>query len=187
MGLFAALASAFLISAAPAAATDDPLLDHDGAGNLRDYIIAYLDTHRDASFDRDPTVTVAIARTALGPNDPEGYVVYIKSRGWCGGGGCHMLIVSKVAGRFQPLGFIGAIEPTIALERPDGVGANAKLVTSTNHFSDGELSVTLTRRGDAYDSFPPYGKAQPHGKLQPLITGATPLLTLYGDPQPAAQ
>ena len=90
-----------------------------------------------------------------------------------------MLIVSKVAGRFQPLGFISTIELPISVERPDGAGANARLVTSTNHFSDGIVPVTLTRQGDAYDSSPPYGKVQPHGKLEPLITRATPVVPLY--------
>ena len=178
MWLLAALASAFLNSAAPAPAVNDPLQDRDSAGSLRDFIITYLDDHRDTSFERDRTAPVSVARTALGPNDPDGYVIYVRGR-WCGSGGCHMLIVSKVAGRFQPVDFIQTIELPISIERPDGAGANARLVTFTLHGADGILPVTLSRRADGYVGDPPYGKAQPHGKLEPLITKATPVVPLY--------
>ena len=163
----------------PAAGATNVLDDHDSAGSLRGFIIGYLDRHRDIAFERDRSIKVTIAKTALGPRDPEGYVIYIKSGGWCGSGGCHTLFVSKLAGRFESVGFVCCTELPISVEKPRGEN-NAEFVMSVrNADHSGVVQATLTRQGDAYDFYQPQGPAGSDGPVVSLITQKTPEVELY--------
>jgi hypothetical protein len=167
MKALATLAILFTISSGPASAATTVLDDRDGVGSLRAFVIAYLDRHRDTAFERDRTIKVAIAKTPLGPRDPQGYVIYIRSGGWCGSDGCHTLFVSHVAGRFEPLGFVCCTELPISIERPRG-GNDAEFVVSVRSADHtGLAQVTLTRRGDAYDFHPPQLAAGTDGPVAP--------------------
>lgn len=175
--------AALVLMATPLAARADVLDDHDAAGSLREFVIGYLDRHRDHAFPADPSVTVQVAKTPLGPYDPDGYVIYIKSGGWCGSGGCTTLIVTKVDNRFQPLGFIPATELPIAKAQPRGE-ADADLVVMARHalsaggFGD-DIAVRLTRQGDTYDVPPRRDAETNNAALETLISAATPDLKLY--------
>lgn len=176
-----ALLAVMALASTPALAATNPLDDRDAAGSLREYIAGYLVRHGDAAFPMDPATKVRVVKTALGPRDPDGYVIYIESGGWCGSGGCTTLIVSQVDHRFQPLGFVAATMLPIAIQRPRGA-ADADLVATVRHDTPeghGVAQATLTRRGDSYDSYFPQRSLSGDEPLEPLITNATAELTLY--------
>jgi hypothetical protein len=155
--------------------------DHDAA-SLREFVVDYLKRHGDPAFPMDSDTKVQIAKTSLGPRDPEGYVIYIKSGGWCGSGGCHALIVTKVDGRFEPLGFLPATELPILAERPRGQ-ADAELIVSTRQVSQippGSFAPSkLTRQVDTYDFYKPQRPVGADGPLDPLISTSMPEIKLY--------
>jgi hypothetical protein len=179
MKALATIAILFAMLSVPAAGATNVLDDHDSVGSLRTFIIGYLDRHRDTGFDRDRTIKVTIAKASLGPRDPQGYVIYIKSGGWCGSGGCHTLFVSNVAGRFEPLGFICCTEMPISIEKPRGESDAEFVVSVRNMGHSGLVQATLTRRGDAYDFYQPQTAAASDGPVATLITERTPEEELY--------
>jgi len=182
MKILAALMTVAAVAAWPGFATAGILDDHDAAGSLREFIVDYLKRHSDPAFPTDPETKVQIAKTSLGPRDPDGYVIYVKSGGWCGSGGCHTLIVTKVDGRFEPLGFLPATELPILAERPRGE-ADAELIVSTRKLSQSSVAdfepSKLTREVDTYDFRQPERPVGADGPLEPLISTLTPDIKLY--------
>ena len=59
------LSTAFALTFTPGFAATTPLDDRDCAGTLRDFIVAYLDRHRDTAYPRDPTIRVVMAKLPL--------------------------------------------------------------------------------------------------------------------------
>ncbi len=128
---------------------------------------------------------VAIAKTAFGPEDPDGYVIYIRSGGWCGSGGCHMLFVTKVDNRFEPLGFVCCIDLPVSIKRPHGAGSPEFIVSARGFegMGSGERPVVfheaLTRRGDNYDFSQPKAVFGSEGPPEDLLTANSVEVSLY--------
>jgi hypothetical protein len=78
--------------------------------------------------------------------------VYVTNGGWCGSGGCHTLIISKQAGRFEPLGFIAATELPIAVQPPLAGGVAAIVFAVRDRQHGGFATAVLRREGDSYGS-----------------------------------
>lgn len=150
------MSAAILVSAAlalaigSAGATNSALGERDAVGPLREYIQEYLLSHGDDPA-AERSAKVAVTRVRLSVRDPKGYVVHVTGGGWCGSGGCHTLIISKHAGRFEPLGFIAATELPIAVQPPSGGGDAAIVIAVRDMQHGGDATVVLTREGDSYD------------------------------------
>ena len=149
-----ALLLSFLLAASTAAApgseatTLSALGDRDGVGTLRGFIQDYLTTHGDdAAGGR--SAKASIGRVRLSVRDPKGYVVYVTDGGWCGSGGCHVLVVTNHARRFEPLGFFSASDLPIAILPAEQLGEASICVRARDRTGIDVLAAT--RSVDSYD------------------------------------
>jgi hypothetical protein len=96
---------------------------------LKAFLRSYLNPRQEALLEETARITVVSVKTEAEAGEEQ--VVYVSGQGWCGSGGCTMLIVEPFQSSFKVLGDVRGVQlpirllPSMEFRHPD-IGVQVK-------------------------------------------------------------
>lgn len=179
--------SALIIVVVAAALSDHPkyclartnISAHDGsAEGLKTFLRSYLNSGGDLP---DKTTRVSIVSVPLESRATEEQIVYVTGRGWCGSGGCTLLILEPSADSFKVIGDLSVIQLPVEI-LPGFVNGHPNIGVRTRGVGVGsEYRVQLSFDGHSYpaDATLPPAKRIRDDRGKAIVTTASTGIPLY--------
>ncbi len=145
---------------------------------LKMFLRSYLNPRR-ASPDKSTRITVVSVATKSVATEEQ--IVYVSGQGWCGSGGCMLLVLERSGASFKILGDMSIVQlpvrilPSMEHGHPDiGVNVRGREVGS-------EYEAKLSFDGTAYPTDPtlPPARRIPAGRGKQIITTTESSVSLY--------
>ena len=115
MRLVVAAVSLALLAADPAAASA-----RDEA--VKAYLRQELRTELASGLEREGPTRVTISWLDLNSDGRPEAIVLLEGRGWCGTGGCHLLVLERSGASFRDRGRLGTVRAPVGALRPEKNG-----------------------------------------------------------------
>lgn len=80
---------------------------------VKAYLRSYLNVGGKSAHDKATKVTIAVVNT--NPRDAEEFIVYLSGGGWCGSGGCMMLVLKPTGSSFRVIGRVTIVHLPISI------------------------------------------------------------------------
>ncbi len=109
------------------------------SGSLKAFLRSYLSLG--GRIPPDATTRITTYRVKTGEGKTEEDIVYVSGQGWCGSGGCMLLIVEPSAGSFKVLGKVTVVQLPVFL-----------MPSMTHGYPDIGVSVRGIRVGSEYEA-----------------------------------
>lgn len=145
---------------------------------LRDFLRSYLNQ---GGGQPDRTTRVSIISTPLQSEAAKEQIVYVTGRGWCGSGGCTLLILEPSADTFKVLGDLSAVQLPVKILPGFKNGHPSISVRARGIKVGSEYRMKLSFDGGNYpsDATLPPAQRLTDDKGRSILTSASTSIPLY--------